>query len=302
MSSEQSNRLDAGLRAARLGVVANAVLAIVKGVAGVLGNSFALLADAIESLADIGGSAVVWGGLWVSAQGPDEDHPYGHGKAESLAAMAVGVLLLTAAIWIAVQGILGIMSPDAAPAAWNLAVLAAVILTKQLLHRGVLGVSERLGSTAVMADAWHHRSDALSSLAAFAGITVAVLGGPAFAWADDAAALIAALIIAANGWRIVRPATYELMDGAPDPEMLTRVRTAAAAVDGVLETEKLLARKVGTRYLVDLHVHADPEMTLHEAHILSGRVKTAIRRDVPVVANVLVHMEPFGTEASGTGE
>ncbi len=290
--SERNARLAAGLRAARLGVLANVALAVIKGVAGILGHSFALLADAVESLADIVGSAVVWGGLKISAQGADADHPYGHGKAEPLAALAVGMLLLAAAIGIAVQGVRGILAPGGSPEWWTLAILAVVIAAKELLFRRVLRVSEALGSTAVMADAWHHRSDALSSLAAFIGIAAAVAGGPRWAWADDAAALVAGLIIAVNGWRIVRPSLHELMDGAPDESLVRQVRSAAEAVPGVRRTEKLMARKVGTRFLVDLHVQADPELSLHEAHILSGMVKSAIRRAIPAVENVLVHMEP----------
>lgn len=290
--SERTSRLASGLRAARLSVLANAALAIVKGVAGIVGHSFALVADSIESLADIMGSAVVWGGLRISAQDADADHPYGHGKAEPLAAAAVGMLLLAAAVGIAVQGVRGVLAPGEPPAAWTLAVIALVIVIKEALFRRVLRVSDALGSTAVMADAWHHRSDALSSLAAFVGIAAAVIGGEGWAWADDGAALVAAVIIAANGWRIVRPSVHELMDGAPDDALVRRVRQAAEAVPGVRRTEKLLARKVGTRFLVDLHVHADPELTLHEAHLLGGIVKTAIRQAIPAVENVLVHMEP----------
>lgn len=290
--SDPSARLASGLRAARLGVVANAGLAIVKGVAGVVGHSFALVADAVESLADILGSAVVWGGLRISAQDADADHPYGHGKAEPLAAAAVGMMLLAAAVGIVVQGVRGVLVPGAPPEPWTLAVIAVVIVVKEALFRRVLRVSEALGSTAVMADAWHHRSDALSSLAALVGIAMAVLGGERWAWADDGAALIAAVIIAVNGWRIVRPSVHELMDGAPDPSLVRRVRSVAEAVPGVCRTEKLLARKVGTRFLVDLHVHADPRLTLHEAHLLGGIVKTAIRQAIPAVENVLVHMEP----------
>ncbi len=290
--SDRTGRLAAGLRVARLGVLANVGLAVIKGVAGILGHSFALVADAVESLADIVGSAVVWGGLKISSQGADDDHPYGHGKAEPLAALAVGMLLLAAAIGITVQGIRGVLEPGSPPEWWTLAILAVVIATKEFLFRRVLRVSESLGSTAVMADAWHHRSDALSSLAAFIGIAAAVAGGPNWAWADDAAALVAALIIAVNGWRIVRPSLHELMDGAPDESLVRQVRLAAEAVAGVRRTEKLLARKVGTRFLVDLHVHADPGLSLHDAHILSGMVKSAIRRAIPAVENVLVHMEP----------
>lgn len=290
--SDLTSRLASGLRAARLSVLANAALAIVKGVAGIVGHSFALVADAIESLADIMGSAVVWGGLRISAQDADADHPYGHGKAEPLAAAAVGMLLLAAAVGIAVQGVRGVLAPGDAPEAWTLAIIAAVIVVKELLFRRVLRVSDSLGSTAVMADAWHHRSDALSSFAAFVGIAAAVIGGQRWAWADDGAALVAALIIAANGWRILRPSVHELMDGAPDAALVQRVREVAEAVPGVRRTEKLLARKVGTRFLVDLHVHADPMLTLHDAHELGGIVKTAIRNAIPSVENVLVHMEP----------
>jgi cation diffusion facilitator family transporter len=299
--SDHRARLAGGLRVARLGVVANAGLALIKGVAGVLGHSFALVADAVESLADILGSAVVWGGLRISAQGADADHPYGHGKAEPLAAAAVGMLLLAAALGIVVQGVRGVLVPGESPAGWTLVIIALVIVVKELLFRRVLRVSDSLGSTAVMADAWHHRSDAISSLAAFVGIAAAVVGGARWAWADDAAALVAAVIIFANGWRIVRPAVYELMDGAPDPALVRRVREVAEAVPGVRRTEKLLARKVGTRFLVDLHVHADPLLTLHDAHLLGGIVKSAIQQAIPAVENVLVHMEPDEDELpSGT--
>jgi cation diffusion facilitator family transporter len=299
--SDTASRLASGLRAARLSVLANAALAVIKGVAGIVGHSFALVADAIESLADILGSAVVWSGLRISAQDADADHPYGHGKAEPLAAAAVGVLLLAAALAIAVQGVRGVRAPGASPEGWTLAIIAGVILAKEMLFRRVIRVSDALGSTAVMADAWHHRSDALSSLAAFVGIGLAVLGGDAWAWADDGAALVAAVIIAVNGWRIVRPAVHELMDGAPDQELVRRVREAAEAVPGVRRTEKLLARKVGTRFLVDLHVHADPSLTLHDAHHLGGIVKTAICHAIPSVENVLVHMEPDESLAPKAG-
>lgn len=293
MSKPPPPRLADGLRAARAGVVANAGLAVVKGAAGIVGNSFALVADAVESLTDIAGSAVVWGGLHVSAQDADDDHPYGHGKAEPLAAMVVGLLLLGASIGIAVQGVRGIQQPGDSPAPFTLAVLAGVIVVKEWLFRRVIRVGDDLGSTAVMADAWHHRSDALSSLAAFVGIGAAVVGGERWAWCDDAAALVAAAIIGVNGWRIVSPAAHELMDGAPDAVLVGRVVEAAMSVTGVRFVEKTMARKIGTRYLVDLHVQADPALSLYDAHVLSGRVKSAIRSAIPSVENVLVHMEPF---------
>lgn len=282
-----------GVRAARTGILVNAGLAIGKGVAGVLGHSFALVADAIESLADIIGSLVVWGGLRLSARDADHDHPWGHGKAEPIAAAIVGVMLLAAAAGIAVQAIQAALIPHRVPEAWTLGVIAGVIVLKELLFRRVLQVAESTASSAVAADALHHRSDAISSLAAFVGIGLAVVIGPTWYWADEAAALVAALLIALNGWRIVQPALHELMDGSPDGELLDRVGAAATAVSGVCCIEKLMARKVGTRFFVDLHVQADAAMSLHDAHILSGCVKSAIRQAVPVVANVLIHMEPF---------
>lgn len=287
------DRVEEAQRLAGIGVLANAVLAVVKGVAGLLGNSYALIADAVESVADIGGSLVVWGGLRLSARSADDNHPYGHGKAEPLAAAFVGVLLCGAAIGIAIRAVEQLHHPSHEPAPYTLLVLVLVIAVKELLARTVLRVAREGGSRAVHADAWHHRSDMITSAAAFVGISATLLGGPAWAWCDPAAALVASVVIAINGIAILRPAVHELMDGAPDNAMLDEVGAAARSVDGVLMIEQLKARKIGTRYLVDLHVQADPALSLHDAHILSGCVKTAIRRAVPSVENVLVHMEPF---------
>lgn len=284
---------DEGSRLAAFGVLVNAVLAVFKGVAGVIGNSYALIADAVESVGDIGGSLVVWGGLRLSARSPDADHPYGHGKAEPLAAAAVGLLLCGAALGIAVKSIDQIRSPHHAPKPYTLIVLVVVIVVKEVLARRVFRVANNAQSRAVHADAWHHRADAVTSAAAFVGISAALIGGPGYEWCDAAAALLASMLIGVNAAAILRPAVHELMDGAPDMAMLTQVAAAATAVDGVRMIEKLKARKVGTRYLVDLHVQADPDMSLQESHILSGCVKTAIRTAVPSVENVLVHMEPF---------
>jgi cation diffusion facilitator family transporter len=298
--SDATRGLQQGMRAARAGMIANAVLALLKGTAGVLGNSFALVADAVESLGDILGSLVVWSGLRVSAQDADSDHPYGHGKAEPIAAALVGLMLVLAGAGIVFRAIQWMFRPHAVPAAWTLVVLVLVIAIKEGFFRRVIRLAADLGSHVVAADAWHHRSDAISSAAAFVGVGIAVLGGATWYWADEAAAVVAGLLIAFNGGRILRPALHDLMDGAPDAELVHRVRTLAEAVEGVHSTEKLMARRVGTRIWIDLHVHADPEMSLHEAHELSGMVKSAIRRELPVVENVLVHMEPSSTPAGSS--
>jgi cation diffusion facilitator family transporter len=297
--SDSTHGLHRGIRAARAGLLLNAVLAVFKGVAGVVGNSFALVADAVESLGDILGSIVVWSGLRVAAQDADSDHPYGHGRAESIAAATVGVMLVLAGIGIVVRGVHWLLRPHPVPAAWTLLVLVLVVAIKEGFFRRVLRLASDLGSYAVAADAWHHRSDAISSAAAFVGVSIAVIGGASWYWADEAGAIIAGLLIAKNGAQILRPALHDLMDGAPDATLVQRVREVAEAVVGVHSTEKLMARRVGTRMWVDLHVQADPAMSLHDAHELGHEVKRAICRELPVVENVLVHMEPAEMGPSG---
>ncbi len=274
------------------GMAASGVLATVKLVAGLVGNSYALVADAVESFADIASSAIVWGGLAVSALPPDEVHPYGHGKAEPLAALAVGLMLVGAAVGITVKAAHEVIEPHQAPAAFTLLVLLGVILVKETLYRVALRVGTRTGSTAVMADAWHHRSDALTSLAAAIGISISLYGGAGYEAADDWAAIAASCVISFNGVRFIRMATRELMDEQPPAEVMTGLVEAACAVGGVESVEKVLARKVGTAYLVDMHVEVDGSMSVYEGHQLAHRVKEAVREHNPRVADVLVHIEP----------
>lgn len=282
-------------------MVWNAALAMTKLVAGVVGNTYALIADAVESTADVFTSVIVYRGLQVSARAPSEEYPFGYGKAEPLAAAVVSLTLLGAAVGIAVQAVREIITPHLAPAPWTLLVLAAVIVIKWSLSRRVGSVAHEIDSTAVKADSWHHLSDALTSAAAFVGIGIAVVGArlrPGTAWesADDWAALFASLLIAYNGVSILRRAGHELMDRAPEQGVVERIRQAADGVPGVLATEKLAVRKAGLGFRVTLHAQAAPELTLHEAHVLSGMVKSAIREAEPKVDYVLVHMEPFEEE------
>jgi cation diffusion facilitator family transporter len=285
--------MNRGIRLAQLGLLANGVLALVKLVAGVLGNSYALIADAVESIADLFSSLIVWGGLRVASRDADDRYPFGYGKAEAVAAMIVGLMLLAAAIGIAIQAVLEILHPKRSPAPFTLVVLVLVVAVKAALFRVVSRNARSSGSPAVAADAWHHRADAMSSAAAFIGIGVAVLGGPGWETADAWAALFASALILYNGLGIMRPSVQELMDRSPSEEMLRAVDAAAHGVAGVLATEKLKARKSGTRFLLEVHVQAEPSLSLQEAHILSGKVKRAIRSAVPSVQDVLVHMEPF---------
>ena len=287
-----------GIRSAQIGLAVNAALALAKLVAGIVGNTYALIADAVESMVDIFSSAVVWGGLRVASRDPDEDYPFGYGRAESLAASVVSLMLLGAAVFIAIESIREIRRPHLTPAPWTLIVLVVVMAIKWMWSRKVHAVGTDIHSTAVKADAWHHMSDAITSAAAFIGIAIALLGaryagGSGWESADDWAALLAAAVIFYNGGRMLRPALNDLMDRAPGSEFLVQVRRAAEGVPGVLATEKLFIRKTGTTYRVTIHVHADPALSLRDAHILGGIVKSAIRSSVPQVQSVLVHMEPY---------
>lgn len=282
-----------GVRTAQLGLLVNTVLAGIKLVAGILGSSGALIADAIESIADIFSSIVVWGGLRIAAREADEEYPFGYGKAEPLAAAVVGLMLVAAAAGVAIEAVREIRTPHQTPAPFTLAVLVVVILIKEVLFRRVLAVSGEMASQAMRADAWHHRSDAITSTAAFIGIGIAIWKGPGWESADDWAALVAAVVIAANGLSILRPAVHDLMDRAPDAAMLLRIARAASSVEDVRAIEKLKVRRAGVGVYVDVHVQADPSLSLHDAHIVSGRVKGAIRGAAPEVLGVLVHMEPF---------
>jgi len=254
------------------------------------------VADAVESSADIFSSLIVWMGLSIAARPADEDHPYGHGKAEPLAAAVVSLMLLGAAVGISILAIREIRTPHHLPSPFTLFVAAGVIAVKEILYRRVSRVGKDVGSTAVTADAWHHRADAISSLAAFIGISIALIGGRGWEAADDWAALVAAILVAVNGVRTLRPAISGLMDEAPDTTVKVRAMEAACSVDGVIRVENLKLRRSGLGFYVDLHVQADPVISLEDAHEIAARVKYAILDAIPTAVNVLVHMEPFRSE------
>lgn len=292
------SRTQRSLRVTFMGLAANVLLVAVKMTAGILGHSHALIADAVESLADVFSSIIVWRGIVVSAAPPDEDHPYGHGKAEPLAAAAVASMLLLAAGWIAVESIREIIAPHLGPAPFTLVVLLVVVFVKEGLFRHVLSEGNLLENSAVQTDAWHHRSDAITSVAAGLGIAVAVIGGKGFEAADDIAALAASGLIAFNGVRLLKPALDELMDTSPNRELLRQIIAIAAATPEVQAVEKCVARKMGYTYFVDMHLEVAPSLTVDKAHRIAHLVKDNIRRALPAVSDVLVHIEP-GDEAEG---
>jgi len=291
------NRLQRGLRATFWGMAVNVVLSGTKLAAGIVGHSHALVADAVESFADIFSSLIVWRGLVIAAVPPDEDHPYGHGKAEPIASAIVAAMLLGAALWIAITAFGEITKPHLSPAPFTLIVLVVVVVVKEGLFRFVSREGKAVDSSAVRTDAWHHRSDAITSVAAGVGISVALIGGKGFEAADDVAAIAAAGIIAWNSWRLLRPALNELMDTAPSREVIDQIRRIAAATPGVGGVEKCIVRKVGYQYFVDMHVEVDPQMTVLHSHEIAHDVKDKIRNTMPAVNDVLVHIEPLGITA-----
>ncbi|MDB6029216.1 MAG: Cation diffusion facilitator family transporter [Verrucomicrobiales bacterium] len=287
-------RLSRSLRATFVGMAVNALLASGKLVAGIVGNSYALIADAVESISDIFSSLIVWRALVVAAAPADEEHPYGHGKAEPIAAAIISTFLLLASVGIAIQAVHRIVTPEGAPRAFTLWVLLVTIVIKEGLFRFVFRESVEIESDVVRTDAWHHRSDAITSLAAFIGISFAVFGGKRFESADSIAAIVAAGIIAWNGFRLLRPAMNELMDAAPSRNFSGKIEEIARGIPGVDDVEKCFVRKMGYHYFVDMHLEVNPEMTVQVGHDIAHKVKDEVRRQLPAVFDVLVHIEPSG--------
>lgn len=273
-------------------VAVNAALASIKILAGFFGNSYALIADGIESTADIVTSLVVWGGLRVSVAPADERHPYGYGKAEALAGIVASLALLAAAAMIAIQSVREILTPHHLPHWSTLLVLVLVIATKMILARWMGDIGAEAESTSVQADAWHHWADALTSIAAFIGITVGLVGGPGWEPADDWAALIACGVIALSGVNLLRLAVRELLDAAPANDLEARVREFAAGVAGVRALDKCRIRKSGTRYFVELHVEVDGQATVQAGHDIGGRVRSVLRSSPLRIADAFIHIEP----------
>ena len=285
-----SERAKHGQQSTLLGIGVNILLVLGKTAAGIFGHSYALIAEAIESGTDVLSSGIVWLGLRTAAREPDENHPYGHGKAEPLAAIAVAVGLWGAAVYIAKEGIHNIQTPHHLPAPFTLAVLGAVIAIKETLYRRVQKVGEAVDSSAVKADAWHHQADVITSATAFIGISIALIGGKGWEAADDWAALVACCFIVYNAYHIFRPAFGEIMDEAPAGTWSDDVRALAEAVPGVVATEKCFVRKMGFEYFADLHVVVDGTISVQKGHAIAGAVKAAIKQAKPAVYNVLVHI------------
>src|SRR5438105_13931048 len=287
-----ASNLQTGARVALFGMIVHLIFGAAKILGGLFGHAYVLIADGIESALDVAGSFVIWGGLKFAARPPDETHPYGHGKAEPIAAAIVAFGVLAAAAGLAIESVREILTPHYGPAPFTLGILIVVIAVKEILFRYVNRIGRHVESTAVQTDAWHHRSDALTSAAAFIGISVALIGGSGWQSADDWAALFACAVIAANGIRLLRPAFYEIMDTAPRGQIVELVRDAARSVPGVRDVEKCFVRKMGLSFYADLHIKVNATISLRDGNRSPPKFKHPIQQQDSRVADVLVHIEP----------
>jgi cation diffusion facilitator family transporter len=281
------------IRTTQVGIVISIILVFLKGISGYLGHSYALIADATETGVDVFSSGFLLLALRIAVKPADKQHPYGHGKAEPIAAVMISVFLIGAAFWIGFHAIEMIETPHALPKKFTLAVLLVVMVVKEVMFRYVRNVGRELKSQAVIADAYHHRSDAITSVAAFIGITIALILGKGHESADDWAALLASAVIIYNAIGILRPALGEIMDAAPPDEITQQVRDIAGSVAHVEFVEKAFVRKMGLDYYVDLHIQVDPQMTVQRGHEIAHHVKDALLRSDMNIKDVLIHIEPF---------
>jgi len=287
MTNEQT-----ALKATYFSIIGNVCLSIIKGLAGFFGNSYALIADAIESTTDIFSSLLVLFGIKYSSRPADENHPYGHGRAEPLITFLVVGFLITSATIIAYESISNINTPHNLPKSWTLIVLGLIIIWKEYSFRLVMKKSKESNSSSLRADAWHHRSDAITSVAAFIGISIALLFGKGYESADDWAALFAAGFIFYNSYLIFRPALGEIMDEHLYDDLVDEIRKVSLQVDGIVDTEKCFIRKAGMKYHVDLHAIVDADISVREGHELAHNLKDTLRMQISELGHVLIHIEP----------
>ncbi|UXP31965.1 cation diffusion facilitator family transporter [Reichenbachiella agarivorans] len=286
------NHEESAINTTYISLASNAILALIKGVAGILGNSYALIADAIESTADIFSSLLVLLGLKYAKRPADANHPYGHGKIEPLITILVVGFLIGSAGLIAYESIQHIQTPHKVPKPWTLYILAAIILWKELSYRMVMKKSKETNSSVLRAEAWHHRSDAITSVMAFIGISIALIFGKGYETADDWAALLASALIIYNSFLILRPAVAEIMDEHRYDDLIDEIREISFTVEGIRGTEKCFVRKTGMRYHVDLHARVDGHISVKHGHDLAHRLVDALHEKIPMLGQVLIHIEP----------
>lgn len=287
MNNEQT-----AIRTTYFSIIGNTLLAIIKGLAGVFGNSYALIADAIESTTDIFASLLVLLGFKYAKRPADENHPYGHGKIEPIITFAIAAFLVFSATIIAYKSIQNIQTPHDVPKSWTLIVLGLIIVWKEISFQIVMKKSKQTNSSSLKADAWHHRSDAITSVMAFIGISIALIFGKGFENADDWAALFASAFIIYNSYLILRPALGEVMDEQLYDDLIIEIRKKSIEVQGVLGTEKCFIRKAGMKFHVDLHVIVNGEIPVKIGHDIAHNLKDYLQQEIPNLGHILIHIEP----------
>ncbi len=294
MHPERSLR--SGQGSAFKGILINGMLGAAKLAAGLLGHSYAMVADAAESFADVAGSCVTLYGLRIAAEPADPMHPSGHGRAETLASMVTALALVTVGALIFYHALLSLDEARVAPNPLTLLVLVPVIFVKEQMFHWMLKRGKEIGSLAVSADAWHQRSDVVTSVAALTGIVVAWIGGPAWNHADSWAAMLASLWLVGTGLWLLGPTLHELMEGSVDPALLEFIRETSLGCEGIKGIDKVWVRKLGMRLIIDLHVIVDPDISVKEGHRLAHEVKAKLQHELPQVRDVMVHVEPYEPE------
>jgi cation diffusion facilitator family transporter len=287
MTNEQN-----AIKTTYFSIIGNAGLTVIKWLSGYFGNSYALIADAIESTTDIFSSLLVLFGLKYSVKPADKNHPYGHGRAEPLITFIVVAFLMASATIIAYESIKNIRTPHELPKPYTLIVLAGIILWKEISYRIVIKKSKETKSSSLKADAWHHRSDAITSVTAFIGISIALIFGKGYESADDWAALFASVFILYNSYLIFRPALGEIMDEHLYDDVVSQIREVAKSVTGIIDTEKCHIRKTGMKFHVDLHATVNANISVKEGHDIAHNLKNKLKMEIPELADVLVHIEP----------
>ncbi|TXK76427.1 cation diffusion facilitator family transporter [Mesonia sp. K4-1] len=280
------------IKATYFSIIGNTLLAVIKLIAGFLGNSYALIADGIESTADIFSSFFVLLGFKYAQRPPDDNHPYGHSRIEPLITFIVVAFLVTSATVIAYESVINIRTPHKIPEAWTLIVLIGIIIWKEISYRYVRYKSKKINSSSLKADAWHHRSDAITSITAFIGISIALYFGEGYETADDWAALFASAFILYNAYLIFRPALGEIMDEHRYDDFVEEIRTIATQVKGIKGTEKCFVRKAGMKYLIELHAIVDGEISVKEGHYLAHQLQDQLQDDLPEISHITIHIEP----------
>ena len=298
---EVSNESSA-IKATYFSIIGNTLLATIKLISGFLGNSYALIADGIESTADIFSSFFVLLGFKYAQRPPDENHPYGHSRIEPLVTFLIVAFLVTSATVIAYESIINIRTPHKIPEAWTLIVLAVIIIWKEASYRYVLIKSNKTKSSSLKADAWHHRSDAITSVTAFIGISIALIFGKGYETADDWAALFASAFILYNAYLIFRPALGEIMDEHLYDDLVKDIRKISMTVDGIKGTEKCFVRKAGMKYLIELHAIVNGKITVEEGHLLAHKLQDKIQKEIPEISHITTHIEPENKSRVGKGK